>query len=160
MRTVQLKDRLLRWMFLLLLIGLVGYSAWSAIVNFKNQPIALKIGRATFSTEVVRTDASRAKGLSGRSSLARHQAMLFVFDSDDTWGIWMKEMKFPIDIVWLDERKTVVHIEHNVHPDAEPYTVYKPQKPARYVLEIPAGMAKENQIREGVRAEFDAESGL
>jgi uncharacterized membrane protein (UPF0127 family) len=66
--------------------------------------------------------------------------LLFVFDEPGLHGIWMKDMRFPIDILWLDDAFQVVDVRKNVAPDSYP-TVFKPTKPARYVLEVTAGFA-------------------
>lgn len=91
-----------------------------------------------FDVEVVRTDADRRAGLSGHAPLEAHEGMLFVFDKADLYGFWMKDMTFPIDILWLDENKQVVHIVSNAAPDSYP-AVFTPKRPSRYVLEVSAG---------------------
>lgn len=106
--------------------------------------IEVTLGDTTFKTWVADTAALRERGLSGKAGLDENQAMLFVFDHDDTHGFWMKDMHFDIDILWLDSTKRVVHIERNVNPDSYrlvPPVVYTSPVPARYVLEIQAHMA-------------------
>lgn len=98
--------------------------------------------------EVVNTEGSRELGLSGRTSLAPNTAMLFVFDSSDKWGIWMKDMRFNLDIVWLSEQGVVVGLEQDVSPNTYPEAFY-PNMPARYVLELPAGFAAAHKVAEG-----------
>jgi len=71
--------------------------------------------------------------------------MLFVFDTDGVWGIWMKDMKFSIDILWLAEDGTVLTIVPNASPDSYP-TSFRPTSPARFVLELPAGFASSHDI--------------
>src|SRR3990167_10091001 len=80
----------------------------------------LAIGQVNLKTRVVIDEAERTKGLSGSQPLSGDQAMLFVFPAEDTWGIWMKEMNYPIDIVWLDKDKTVQHIVENAQPSSYP----------------------------------------
>ncbi|MDO4773649.1 MAG: DUF192 domain-containing protein [Candidatus Saccharibacteria bacterium] len=150
-------QRVARWVLIAIVATLIGYAAWMATVQFTKRSVTVMIGRATLSAEVADNDDTRRRGLAGREKIADHAAMLFVFDRDDSWKIWMKDMKMPIDVVWLDAKKTVVHVEHNVQPDAEPYREYQPPKPARYVLETAAGVAKDKGIREGVQASFEVE---
>ena len=57
------------------------------------------------------TDEQRIKGLSGLEKLNENEGMLFLFDKPSKQGFWMNEMKFPIDILWLDSDSRVVHIE-------------------------------------------------
>jgi uncharacterized membrane protein (UPF0127 family) len=80
--------------------------------------------------------------------------MWFIFPEDKVWKIWMKDMKMPIDIVWLDRDKKVVHIEENVEPDTEPHDVYQPPVPARYVLEMSAGSVQKFAIKKDMTAKL------
>ena len=108
----------------------------------------ISIGGTVIYVDVADTDVLRERGLSGRSDLPGGKGMLFVFDTDDTWGIWMKDMLFPIDIIWVDASGTVVTVAENVAPDTYPKSFY-PSAPARYVLELPAGFAAARGIAEG-----------
>lgn len=113
----------------------------------------LAIGQTNLKTQVVIDEAERTRGLSGSQPLGDDQAMLFVFPAEDTWGIWMKEMNYPIDIVWLDKDKTVQHIVENAQPSSYP-SIFRPAQPMRYVLEMKAGTVKHKSITIGARAEF------
>ena len=88
--------------------------------------------------EIANTDAERTQGLSGRASLPAGTGLLFVFESPGKYGFWMKDMNFPIDIVWLGDGMLPVGIEKNVSPDSYPQVFYPPV-PVRYVLEVNAG---------------------
>lgn len=105
-----------------------------------------RLGDVLINLEVADTPAERALGLSGRASLAPDQGMMFVFPNAGQWGIWMKDMKFPLDIIWLDEQKEIVHIEENVLPETYP-KVFTPLVPAKYVLEVNAGFVKSQGIK-------------
>lgn len=96
--------------------------------------------------EVVNTREDLAKGLMFRESLEENMGMLFIFDSEDYHPFWMKNMNFPIDIIWLSSDFKVVHIEQNVQPCKTDCQVYTPAKPARYVLEINTGFTERNGI--------------
>lgn len=97
--------------------------------------------------EVADTEASRERGLSGHAPLNDSEGMLFVFDTDARWGIWMKDMSFPLDIVWADAGGRIVHIERDVSPDTYP-RIFAPPVPARYVVELPAGSVAKHAIAE------------
>jgi len=105
-------------------------------------------GGVSVAVEVADTEALRERGLSGRSDLQSGKGMLFVFDTDGLWNIWMKDMQFPIDIVWADVDGKVITIASNVAPDTYPKSFF-PSAPARYVVELPAGFAAANGIVEG-----------
>ncbi|MDO8510409.1 MAG: DUF192 domain-containing protein [bacterium] len=94
------------------------------------------------------TAVEKEKGLSGTSALAEGDGLLFVFESDDYYGIWMKGMLIPIDIAWLDEGGFIVDLEHSVSPDTFP-TIFRPAAEARYVLETNAGWFKAHEINVG-----------
>lgn len=73
-----------------------------------------------FSPEIVSTKAALAKGLSGRESIDRDAVMIFDFGATEEHCMWMKDMKFAIDMVWLDEAKKVTAIERSVAPSTYP----------------------------------------
>ena len=108
----------------------------------------MTIGDATITVEKADTEAARERGLSGRASLAPDTGMLFVFEYSQIRGFWMKDMRFPIDIVWADETGKVVTIAENLSPDSYPQTFY-PTSSALYVLEVPAGFVKAHGIAVG-----------
>jgi uncharacterized membrane protein (UPF0127 family) len=105
--------------------------------------------------EVMIKDDDRAMGLMFRSSLPLDRGMLFVFEELDFHGIWMKNCKFPIDILWLDEGGRVVHQAEAVPPcTAEPCPVYQPLRRAAYVVELNAGQARREKAVLGSRVSF------
>lgn len=103
--------------------------------------------------EIADTPDERAQGLSGTTELADDEGMLFVFDTEGTYGFWMHDMLISIDIIWVASDGSVVHIEHSLSPDTYPQT-FTPPLPARYVLEVPAGFALEHEIGVGTRMAF------
>lgn len=110
---------------------------------------SLQLHGQRYRISVMRTDAELQKGLSGTDSLPDGQAMVFVFPHDDKWGIWMKDMKYPIDIVWLDSDRTVVHMVKNAQPSSYPDTTFKPDVDSRYVIELPSGTIERTGIAKG-----------
>ncbi len=105
-------------------------------------PLSLPSGKV-LQVEVMVSDQDRAMGLMFRPSLAPDRGMLFLFEDLDFHGIWMKNCKFPIDILWLDDDKKVVYVQEAAAPcTSEPCPVYTPLRRARYVLEIGSGQAR------------------
>ena len=100
------------------------------------------VGGKYFSVEVADTDASRARGLSGHDPLGSSEGMFFIFEKLDKHEFWMKNMTFPIDIIWIDTDFKITHIEKSVSPDTYPKTFY-PNTPSLYVLEISAGQSEQ-----------------
>lgn len=154
-------QRLMRWVITLGVLAGIGYAVFYVIQREIRPKTTVSIGTTIFHVDVAETEYAREKGLSGRSKMARNEGMLFVFDKDDDHQFWMKDMNMSIDIIWLDSHKKVIHVAHNVAPDAEPHEVYGAPRPSRYVLEVAAGRAKEAKIINGVTAKFNvAEEGV
>jgi len=115
------------------------------------------VGNAAIEVEVAETPLAREKGLSGREKLDQNKGMLFVFPKKDYYPFWMKEMNFPIDIIWIDNDR-VVDISYNV---AAPSTVseffktYQPKEPVNFVLEVNAGFSKEYNVKVGDRVKIE-----
>jgi uncharacterized membrane protein (UPF0127 family) len=117
-------------------------------------PLTLPSGKV-LKVEVMVKDEDRAMGLMFRSSLPTDQGMLFIFEQSDFHGIWMKNCKFPIDILWLDDQKAIVHLEESVPPcKADPCPVYQPLRKASYVVELNAGQARREKAVVGKSLEF------
>ncbi|PIP73238.1 MAG: hypothetical protein COW88_02485 [Candidatus Lloydbacteria bacterium CG22_combo_CG10-13_8_21_14_all_47_15] len=116
--------------------------------NMASQTVLLAIGTISIVTEIADTPQERTTGLSGRTELTDGTGMLFVFDSPDMYGFWMKEMLFPIDIIWIGADGRIVWILPRVAPESYP-TVFRPDRPAQYVLETPAGYAEMHSISVG-----------
>ena len=116
----------------------------------------IRIGDKEIFIEIANTDASRTQGLSGRASLASHTGLLFIFDEPGQYGFWMKDMHFPIDIIWIDENWLVVGVEREVAPNTFPQ-IFEPISPIKYVLEINSGEASRLGIDTGSRLIFDSQ---
>ncbi|MFM2414745.1 MAG: hypothetical protein RI911_438 [Candidatus Parcubacteria bacterium] len=106
-----------------------------------------------FRVHLLTTEFQRVKGLSGKETIEPNEGMFFVFEKDGEWGIWMKDMKFSIDVIWIDVDGTIVHIEPYVHPDTYP-RVFTNTTPARYVLEVAAGTVDSYNIEVGNKVTF------
>lgn len=99
-----------------------------------------------YTLKAARTPVEQAQGLSDTKSLASNQGMLFINDTVDQRCFWMKDMLYPLDIIWLDSKKTVVHIEKNLSPDSYPQAFCID---AQYVIELNAGEADKSGITDG-----------
>ena len=111
------------------------------------------IGSEQFSLELADTDAAREEGLSERDSIGKNNGMLFVFDTAGDWRMWMVQMRFPIDIVWLNSDKEIVYIKHSATP-AEYPEIYKAPQPSAYVIEVNAGTLNRLGVQEGDSISF------
>jgi hypothetical protein len=105
--------------------------------------------------ELAVTDQERQQGLMFREGINPDQGMLFVFEREGIHSFWMKNMKFSIDILWLDRDKRIVHIEKKVPPCLrEECPSYSPPVFSKYVLEIKEGYAEEYELELYDRLEF------
>ena len=113
----------------------------------------VKINDTIVEVDIASNDVERAKGLSGRANLREYSGMLFIFDKLSRNMFWMKDMNFPIDIIWLDENKKIVYIKENLSPKTYP-EVFGPEAYTMYVLEVNSGFAKKHNIKLGDQASF------
>ena len=116
---------------------------------------------ATIQAEIADTTEKRAKGLMYRDSLAKDRGMLFTFAEPQLWTFWMKNTRIPLDIIWMDGKKRIVHIERNVPTcsrtdDGCPQ--YQPNDNAMYVLELAAGVADALKLQRGSVLKFQVPS--
>ena len=145
----------------ILVLGLAVLLVYSVgvymVTNFR-PTTELRIGSGVYHLWLADTEAKRVQGLSGVESLSPDGGMLFDFEDDKPWGIWMKDMKIPLDIIWMDQNKEVVYIVKNADPQLSTETVFKPKSKARYVVELPAGSVDNAGIKTGMAATFEAKS--
>lgn len=94
----------------------------------------------TVKVSVADTEREWQQGLSGTKRLPEGVGKLFVFDTPALYGFWMKDMRYPIDIVWIDDVWQVVGITRDVAPETYP-AIFYPPKPVTYVLEVPSKSA-------------------
>jgi uncharacterized protein len=117
-------------------------------------PLKLPSGKL-LQAELMIKDEDRQMGLMFRPSLPMDHGLLFIFAEPDFHGIWMKNCKFPIDIVWLDEERRVVHVQEGAPPcKTEPCEVYTPLRRASYVIEINSGQARKEKLAVGSVVDF------
>ena len=106
--------------------------------NSESGKVALGIKGRVLSADIALTDTAREKGLSGRDKIGENEAMLFIFQSDEIRNFWMKDMKFAIDIIWVDSSRRIIGVTSNARPESWP-DLFPSPAPVRYVIEVPAG---------------------
>jgi uncharacterized membrane protein (UPF0127 family) len=137
------------------LAGLVACAMAAPLAAAPAQvPLTLPSGKV-LQVEVMVKDEDRAMGLMFRPSLPEDRGMLFLFEESDFHGIWMKNCKFPIDILWLDADRKIVHVQEGAPPcTKEPCPVYTPLRRAVYVVELNAGQARRDKAVVGEAVSF------
>lgn len=116
---------------------------------------SVKIGEQKFSVQVLRKPWELEQGLSGKASLPKEKGYLFVFTRADKYDFWMKGMRFPIDIIWINDGKIVYMKERAPVPITNFLETYISDEPAQYVLEINAGLAEKYGFKVGDRVQLD-----
>lgn len=108
----------------------------------------LYVGTVPLNVEVADSSDELTLGLSGRDGLSGIDGLLMVFNKPDYHGIWMKDMLFPISVVWISEDLVVVDITRELLPSSYP-KVYEPASPAKYALETEAFFPQTRGIKVG-----------
>ena len=110
----------------------------------------------TVAVEVAADDETRTQGLMYRDQLRPGTGMLFFFATTGDYPFWMKNTLIPLDIIWIDEGQKVAAVATDVPPcKADPCPSYPPNAPARYVLELAAGMAARHKVTAGSTLRFE-----
>ena len=132
------------------LVILVGsFTVWFYVMH----PLVttVTVGNTVFTVDVAVTARDKELGLGYRDSLRPDHGMLFVYTNKERYPFWMRNMRFPIDIIWIDGR-TVVDITTNVPPSNKLVNllpIYHPKVPVDHVLELTAWTAERIGIRIG-----------
>jgi uncharacterized membrane protein (UPF0127 family) len=105
----------------------------------------LVISKTVVEVNIADSPRERKTGLSGKKELEYGQGLLFIFNNEGRHSIWMKDMKFSIDVIWFDRYLRVIHFVENLSPDTYPKS-YQPPTNAVYVLEVPAGFVQKNGV--------------
>ena len=107
---------------------------------------------------IVVTDAKAQEiGLSNYTSIPSGTGMLFIFDIADVQRMWMKDMDFPIDIIWISDKERIVHIEKDAKPctpEMSSCEIFEPMVRAKYVLETNTGFAISTNLFDSDKVEF------
>ena len=109
------------------------------------------LGATALEVSVADEHSERVQGLSGVKELDNFEAKLFIFDNDGKHAIWMKDMLFPLDILWINKDLGIIHIEENVLPETYPNQVFAPPVDARFVLELNAYYVRSIGVELGER---------
>jgi uncharacterized protein len=142
-----------KWFWIIVAVGVAGGAlVWVLLLrsqNLRNRSDAwVQIDSNRIAVAVADTDSEREQGLSGHKPLQENEGMLFLFDMPGQYAFWMKDMLFPIDIIWISKEWIIVDITENLSPESYPDTV-APKENAQYVLEVPAGYSASHHVQIG-----------
>lgn len=105
----------------------------------------LTAGALSIPVTIADTPLEQEQGLSGTDSLAEGTGKLFVFDTPNIYGFWMKDMQYPLDFIWIDSTMHIIDITPAVGPETYP-TVFYPPSPVQYVLEVHSGFSTAHHL--------------
>jgi uncharacterized membrane protein (UPF0127 family) len=127
-----------------------GTESDQTIMEYETRNIT--IDNIPLTVEIADDGEKIATGLMFREGLRDDQGMLFIFEEERNYQFWMMNMKFNLDMIWLDANGKVVYIVENAKPciDAAHTSLctYNPNTPAKYVLEVNSGFVKKHGINE------------
>jgi hypothetical protein len=138
-----------------IIVGIAGIVSLPSDVKLESVEFprgTIKLDSVVLEVQIADTDPRRVRGLMFQEQLPLDQGMLFVFDDANKQSIWMLNMQFPLDIIWIDGNGKVVYIEKNVPPcKTAVETVTCPSykggsRDAKYVLEVSAGFTEKFNI--------------
>lgn len=115
-----------------------------------------RVNNVCINVEIADTMEERTMGLMFRENMGENEGMLFVFESQEAQGFWMKNMKFALDIIWISADKRIIDIAENIQPcgsqDCESYTS---KEKIKYAIEVNAGFVKKNNIKKWQEVNFN-----
>jgi len=135
----------------ILAVAVVAFMAW----QLSSKTPTVKAGNHTFKLYVAKSSNDQQVGLSKYDKIDDSRGMIFTFGKPDYYSFWMKQMKFPIDIIYIKDNK-IVTIHKSVKPpkSSEELTLYNPTQPSDKVLEVNAGLSQKYNIKEGDSVEL------
>ncbi len=138
-----------------MIVAALALAAWYMfVIHRANPPLRrdqLRVGDATFDVELATTMVEQARGLSFRSGMEEGKGMLFLFGSSTIQNFWMKDMNFPLDIIWIAS-DTVTGFVENAEAEpgvAFPTKIYSSPDGVNKVLEVNAGTVRKDNIKVG-----------
>lgn len=145
-----------RKIYVALLFTLIALLLFVAIFNLKQKKEnSVIINGKKILIEIADSEEERSKGLMFRTSLKENSGMLFIFNEPSPKRFWMKNTLIPLDIVFIDENKRIIHVETAQPCTMDPCQIYASKESALYVLEVNAGFFERNNIKIGDKIEIN-----
>ena len=115
----------------------------------------MKLGQAQFQIEIANTDPTRELGLMKRDSMPNNHGMIFVFPDETPRAFWMKNTRFPLDIIFLDHDGKIVSFKQMKAYDL---TSIPSDAPAKYAIELNFGVIQAAAIKVGEQVDIPADA--
>lgn len=143
---MDISKKLLSSLFIILTIIVLLFLMKNKITG---QKVTITIKKRSLNLEIANTEAKRQRGLSNRDSLPEDTGLLFIFPTSDIHAFWNYHMKFPIDVLWIDDG--IIKKISSLPIDTGQPVTYTPKEKAKYVLEVNQGLVKRYQWKVGDR---------
>lgn len=142
-----------------LIIGLVAIITVVLLLFFIFRPVNSDPGYVIIDDQIIVVEIADEPlemqlGLMFRESLPMDHGMLFIFEKEGVHSFWMMNVRFSLDMIWINSDYKVVHVERNVPPCLVGCPLYKSDVLARYVLEVNAGFVDMVSLSEGSSVEI------
>lgn len=123
---------------------------FTIILQYNSKLVPLYINGQTVFCEISETPEKRSKGLMFREYLPKNQGMIFIYQDEQIRTYHMRDVKFPIDIAFVNGQGIIIDIQQM---DLDPTKKYPSKKPAQFALEVNKNWFAENKIKEGDKLE-------
>lgn len=141
-----------RWHLILLAVVILAAIAFKLYSVWRVPEALVGLAAVELRVRVADTPAARFRGWGGYKNMGGFEGMLFVFPERGQHTMVMRDMLFPLDIIWIDG-KSVVDIAPNVLPEPvkneSELMPYFARAPSTLVLELPAGWTKRQGLKVG-----------
>ena len=152
-----MKKKLILFFLIFTLLIISFFYSINKLLSDDIESIKVNIKGDVYTLLIADSVEEQSKGLSGLESLDEDKGMIFIFNTPDFYGFWMKDTLIHLDMIWLDENKKVVYIKYNAQPESyfeTPPAVYTPTTKALYVVELNAGQSERVGLNVGDTIEF------
>lgn len=143
------KNLVLLILIALLIISTVSFFILRPKDNTQNSASTITINGKKITLELADTPEKQTIGLMNRKFLSEDSGMLFIFPAENFYNFWMKNTLIPLDMIFITSENKIATIYTAQPCKADPCMHYVPTKPVKYVLEVNAGYAQNNKIKEG-----------
>lgn len=134
-----------------LLVAIIFLSACSA----QKHESFVMINEGKIKVEIAKTYEEKYNGLSNRENLCENCGMLFIFNEKNKQKFVMRDMNFPLDIIWINDNE-IIKIDKNLQPEgSNPINLYNSEAPVNYVLEVNVGFSDKYNIRAGNKINYN-----
>jgi len=148
--------------FFILLIVVAGvyytknYAKSGQVLSIFTKPATVTIDNQSFNVSIARSEKEHEVGLSGTKSLDQNQGMIFLFNNPGYYSFWMKDMKFPIDIIFINNDQIVtIYNDAPTVQGQENLIAYPPTQMVDKVLEIQAGLSEKYNFKIGDKVKYE-----